>query len=630
MGQPRPEGDTTGTAAPSHGTGLHGEGPISDMALARLARSGHASARRAAEELRDRHQHAAVRYASLCAATPRAADELALEAAHTALRTVSATSDLAWRPHLLNAVLRTASSWIDSGRAGELGADLRAWRRADPPTAPGPLREAYGRLPSATQTVLWHDLVERDDEAETARLTGATAEAVRGWRDNAREALEAAYVRIYEDSAEGGCRAFKRLVVAFAKRMVVTSARQDAAFDDPGLDAHLAQCAHCGRAFDDLLRMRDRPDLLLAEGLLGWGGARYLAEQAADGRRRGDFTAAEPAPEGRRRRGPARATAREGGTRLPRLPEGPRGRRRLLMVGAFVGVAVAVPAALIALTLRPATHPPVAAAITPGLTGPDAAAAAPSAPSPSVKTSASASPSPSAGRSASAGPHPSAARSTPPSRPTVPGATVAWDFGEKTGDTTRDTSGSGNDGHLVGPPVRSSLHGGSLQFDGHHQYVQGTRAAVDTNSSFSVSAWVNLGTLDDFHVVAAQDGDDISGFFLQYDPRAGRWAMAMRDEDSTHSDKDQAVSVTRPAIGTWVHLTGVYDDPADQIRLYVNGVLEGTARHNGDWGAGGQFTVGRCLWNGDAADRFQGAIDDVRTFPRALTATEAATLAGRS
>ncbi|MFD5424667.1 LamG-like jellyroll fold domain-containing protein [Streptomyces sp. NPDC127084] len=578
---------------------------VGDTALVRIVRCRPASASavgsvdRAAAELHDRHGAALLRFAALCAATPHASDELAGEASRNAVRDASALSEPAWRPHLLTTVLSVAGSWLRSGRGADLGPDLRT-ALENPGEGGGPalILEAFTALPAQTQTLLWHDTVEDEPLPEILRYLGATgADLPPGSLENARAAFRAAYVRAYEEQALGDCRHFRRIVVA--------SARLSDHPVDGHLKSHLTQCpGACSRAYDDLRRMLGRHDILLAEGVLAWGGARYIAERLAAGDRRGGTDALRSAAPDRKRRA-----------------------RRLAAVGALVCLAVAAPATIVAFTASEPADPPVAGgALVPGAAGgsllPSAPASKPA--SPSASPSSSASPSATTGHPA----RPSTSPSRKPPKPTPPvvsGAAVSWSWRGTTGATTADTSGNGNTGVLVNGPTPDS--GGALRFDGRSQYVESVRPAVDTNQSFSVAAWVNLGSKGDFHTALSQDGDRISGFFLQYDPRVDRWTMAIRDDDSTRADKDQAESVTRPAVGAWTHLTGVYDDAEDEIRLYVNGVLEDTAKHSGDWGASGNFVAGRAKWNGGDADRFSGLIGDVRAFPRVLSDAEAVTLA---
>jgi len=66
----------------------------------------------------------------------------------------------------------------------------------------------------------------------------------------------------------------------------------------------------------------------------------------------------------------------------------------------------------------------------------------------------------------------------------------------------------------------------------------------------------------------------------------------------------------------------VYDATAGQLRLYVNGVREGTVSGVTSWPSAGSFHIGRTGSGG----RFAGALDDVQAYPTALSDAQVATL----
>ncbi|MEU6631935.1 LamG domain-containing protein [Streptomyces parvus] len=111
---------------------------------------------------------------------------------------------------------------------------------------------------------------------------------------------------------------------------------------------------------------------------------------------------------------------------------------------------------------------------------------------------------------------------------------------------------------------------GSVWFDGG-SFVKTSQAVLDTSRSFTLSAWVRPTSADGFLTVAGQDGNNVSGFLLQYTPDDDRWRLAMSHQDSAEADEDEVLSAGRPATGTWQHLTGVFDAENRRIRLYVDG-----------------------------------------------------------
>ena len=210
-------------------------------------------------------------------------------------------------------------------------------------------------------------------------------------------------------------------------------------------------------------------------------------------------------------------------------------------------------------------------------------------------------------------------------RYTPGGMTGYWPFD---GSNGLDSSGNFNDLTLSGGAgYAAGRQGGALSVSGSGACASSARPVVRTDSSFTVTAWVNLTSAAGFHTAVSQDGSNVSGFFLQYSAADGRWAFSMTSADSTSSVTARALSAAAPALRSWVHLAGVYNAPAGQLLLYVNGTLNATASYSAGWSANGGLQVGRGQWGGPA-DYFPGAIDEVRTFSRVLSAAEIASAAG--
>ncbi|MDQ0933622.1 LamG-like jellyroll fold domain-containing protein [Streptomyces turgidiscabies] len=198
-----------------------------------------------------------------------------------------------------------------------------------------------------------------------------------------------------------------------------------------------------------------------------------------------------------------------------------------------------------------------------------------------------------------------------------------WPLDEGSGTATADVSGGSNNGTLqAGASWTTGKTGaGAVTLSGaSNSWVDVPTTAVDTSGSYSVSAWVKPSSLTGNQTYASIDGSAISPFYLQL--TSGTFAFTARSSDSTSATWKQVTGGT-PATGIWSHLTGVYDNSAHTIALYVNGTLQGTTAFSSPWKATGHTTIGRAKWNGGNADFASAAIDDVRMTPRALNAREA-------
>jgi len=155
-------------------------------------------------------------------------------------------------------------------------------------------------------------------------------------------------------------------------------------------------------------------------------------------------------------------------------------------------------------------------------------------------------------------------------------------------------------------------------FNGSTSVATAAPAAVDTSTSFSVSAWVRPHAITGGEVsIVAQDGTDGPGFHLGMRSVSGvdHWSFLMKDTAAQSSATRAAYAtagLTTADVNRWTLLVGVFDKTSGQLRLYVNGTLAATlARPVAPWKAAGNFVIGRGyvasatpgLWfNGDVAD----------------------------
>ncbi|WP_433517354.1 LamG-like jellyroll fold domain-containing protein [Nonomuraea sp. CA-143628] len=175
--------------------------------------------------------------------------------------------------------------------------------------------------------------------------------------------------------------------------------------------------------------------------------------------------------------------------------------------------------------------------------------------------------------------------------------------------------------------------GGALSLDGTTGYAATPSAPIRTDHSYAVTAWVRLAgddtcvLPDHAMTVLAQDGTRNSGFYLGYriftenGVKVPRWSFSTTPADNDSSGMTHATSaepVDCSVLNTWTHLAGVYDEPAQQVRLYVNGQLTDQRPVTGAWAAGA-LQIGRAKYRGAAVDYFGGDVDDVRAYTGTLT-----------
>ncbi|MDH2389251.1 hypothetical protein QCN29_10705 [Streptomyces sp. HNM0663] len=252
--------------------------PLSDAALLISLRRGQTGSFR---YLYRRHYAAVQAYASQCMSGPLDAQEVTSSVFARLLQQTSSGESFVegrhpgcLRPQLLGMV-RTAAvdRWHREPHA--LSRRFRQWVAAGsqwPWGEDGQLALAYERLPAATRRLLWHSVVEGDDPALTARITGLARHEIPEACERALGVLRAFRADLYLERLERpDCRElFKRLQAQPGER------------PDEAAANHLSACPGCRNVYKDLVRLDERLAAQLPVRLLGWWpGREYLRAKAA-------------------------------------------------------------------------------------------------------------------------------------------------------------------------------------------------------------------------------------------------------------------------------------------------------------------------------------------------------------
>ncbi|MBF8186166.1 LamG domain-containing protein [Nonomuraea sp. K274] len=206
-----------------------------------------------------------------------------------------------------------------------------------------------------------------------------------------------------------------------------------------------------------------------------------------------------------------------------------------------------------------------------------------------------------------------------------------WTLDEGTGTAAADATGRTGPLTLGGDAAwTQGWLGGALAVDGIAGHAAAGKAAVRTDQSFTVAAWVQLDTLPAADVVAvAQGGERTSAFALGYTAQGPRWGFGMITADADAPDLVMARSDAVPYTMEWTHVAGVYDAPARKLRVYVGGQFVAAAEtdFHSTWNADGPLQVGRGIFAGAMMAHWPGTLDDVRTYQGALGDDDIARLA---
>jgi hypothetical protein len=199
------------------------------------------------------------------------------------------------------------------------------------------------------------------------------------------------------------------------------------------------------------------------------------------------------------------------------------------------------------------------------------------------------------------------------------GLVGCWKLDETSGTTATDSSSKGNNGTLVNmtPPgcwVPGQI-GNALTFDGADDFVRVANLSNQLGANYTISWWAkpNQIALKENILLGT---DSTNHDFEYYQSNANLYVRA----DVGSSDDITVSNVF--TVGQWVHICGVGD--ANGTSVYVNGTLAGTTGVKKNTTSNYSLNIGAYP---SGANSFDGTIDDVRLYNRALTTTEIAQLA---
>ena len=198
-----------------------------------------------------------------------------------------------------------------------------------------------------------------------------------------------------------------------------------------------------------------------------------------------------------------------------------------------------------------------------------------------------------------------------------------WKLDETIGSVFADHLGTNNATSTNVPTPVAGRVGGAQQFNGTSTVITAPRiAAYDfaTNTSFTYEAWIK-------HPTSASSEEIIA-------ERKSSGALAInlkvvgltKATFSVRNNTSQIFTVTGTKSlndGNWHHIAGVRDGSTNQLRIYVDGVLEGTASAvytAGFTSADEGISIG---WRKSTNNKFfKGTIDEVAIYNSALAPSQ--------
>ena len=224
-----------------------------------------------------------------------------------------------------------------------------------------------------------------------------------------------------------------------------------------------------------------------------------------------------------------------------------------------------------------------------------------------------------------------------------------WQF-DGSGGSAVDSSGNGNNGEFINSTLGAGRYGDAVQLSGNndsHVSIPASQSLNDFTNQITVTAWVFPDVAPQgFLVVASRQVGAVlhpDQFYLGFGPENGQMHYKWHLGTNNGYLFDESIYTGTPDSNRWIHMAGTYD--GSRMRLYVDGVEMGSKP------LAGQVQVNTCLnWEPDGGGvcntdnpvtiggeengsqsrvvdgEFDGRIDEVRLYNRALSAAEILTI----
>ena len=199
---------------------------------------------------------------------------------------------------------------------------------------------------------------------------------------------------------------------------------------------------------------------------------------------------------------------------------------------------------------------------------------------------------------------------------------------DETSSPSVDASGNGNNGTWVGspsaisptpvPPITFSDPYGII-LNGTNSIRVSTVSLLSNASAKTVSAWVKP--------TPGASYTSKFGRIFNHDIVGNQWMFAMSTNGRIGGSPNGGVTYGNTTIsndvasGAWNHVVMTFDGTT--MLLYVNGISRGISQSDGTWGFSDSGNVYIGFRTGQ---QFDGSIDDVRVYNRAISAAEVAAL----
>jgi hypothetical protein len=209
---------------------------------------------------------------------------------------------------------------------------------------------------------------------------------------------------------------------------------------------------------------------------------------------------------------------------------------------------------------------------------------------------------------------------------TMDGGDVNWGT-----NTMTDRSGNGNTGTMTNMSTTTSPTDGKIgqafNFDGVNDIVKvSSNPALEGLSALTISLWMKTpvigAAVPGRRIVSKSNGATADNYAITYGGSANDENIRFRV--TTAGGQQNFDTTTNVVLNKWIHVVGVYN--GTDLRVYMDGVLDVTtpvAQTGTITDDDRELSFGDHADDGDVSNRnYEGLLDEVRIYNRALSATE--------
>ena len=188
-----------------------------------------------------------------------------------------------------------------------------------------------------------------------------------------------------------------------------------------------------------------------------------------------------------------------------------------------------------------------------------------------------------------------------------------WKFNEKSGIIANDSSRYRNTGTLTGATHLPVWSDKGIKFDGVDDYVELSQNYVFTSNN-TLSFWAAIKQQNYLGVV----GGNLGAYaFIRFGTAAGQENLNILIETNTNGDYHTLIFNSPLSYNVYYHFI-IVQDGSKVWRLWINGILQSTTVTTTD----NNLTIRKIGEGRQNVDYFNGSIDEVRIYNRALSAAE--------